>query len=95
VVPPRRPKKPAEKKPEKAIEHGLLNLATQPWATIYYGRKKLGNTPLVRIKLPVGTVTLRAVNAEAGVDTTFNVVIKRDKLTRKAMRFEQRPATPR
>lgn len=82
------------KKPEKVQEHGLLNLATQPWATIYHGRKRLGNTPLVRIKLPVGTITLRAVNADANVDTTFNVVIKKDQLTRKAMRFEQRPATP-
>jgi serine/threonine protein kinase len=66
-------------------EVGLLNLATVPWATIYHGRKKLGDSPLVRAKLPAGQVTLRAVNKAAGINTTFTVTIAKGKLARRTV----------
>jgi len=84
VVPVRRPRKP----------EGMLNLATAPWATIYLGRRRLGDTPLVRAKLPVGTIRLRAVNREAKIDATFTVTIAKDELTRKFVRLPARSAVP-
>jgi len=67
----------------RPAEHGELNLVTRPWATVYHGARRLGNTPLVRAKLPTGTVKLRAINREAGINMTFTVRIEKDKLTRK------------
>jgi len=69
-------------------DQGLLNLATTPWAGIYHGRRFLGNTPLVRAKLPTGTIRLRAVNLAAGIDTAFKVTIVKDQLTRKAVKLK-------
>jgi len=66
-------------------EFGMLNLATVPWATIYHGRKNLGDSPLVRAKLPVGVVTLRAVNKAAGINATFTVTIAKGKLARRTV----------
>ncbi len=69
--------------------HGFINLATVPWATIFHGRRRLGNTPLVRVKLPEGRVRLRAVNREAGINTTFVVEIVKGKVTRKGVQLKK------
>jgi serine/threonine protein kinase len=70
-------------------EHGFINLATVPWATIFHGRRRLGNTPLVRVKLPAGRVRLRAVNRAAGINTTFTVEIVKGKVTRKGVQLKK------
>jgi hypothetical protein len=69
---------------------GYLNLLTDPWATIYHGRRRLGNTPLVRVKLPTGRVKLRAVNRVAGIDRAFHVEIRRGRVTRRSLRLTRR-----
>jgi serine/threonine-protein kinase len=66
---------------------GYLNLATVPWATIYHRRRRLGNTPLVRARLPAGRVTLRAVNRGQGINTTFTVEIRAGRVTRQSRRL--------
>jgi serine/threonine-protein kinase len=71
----------------KTRPHGFLNLATSPWATIYHGRRRLGNSPLVRARLPAGRVRLRAVNRAAGINTSFTVEIRQGKVTREARRL--------
>ncbi len=60
---------------------GLLRLDTRPWTTVYLGRRKLGITPLLDIKLPAGRHKLRLVNKEAGRKTSIWVVIQPGKTT--------------
>jgi hypothetical protein len=66
----------------RKVEFGQLNLATVPWATIYHGKRKLGDTPLVGVRLPVGKLQLTAVNPEERIRTTFVVDIKKGQLLR-------------
>jgi len=64
------------------VTTGTLHLATRPWATIYHGRRRLGDTPLVGVRLPVGSIKLTAVNEEEKIRVTFTVHIKRGQLVR-------------
>jgi hypothetical protein len=66
----------------RKVDFGQLNLATVPWATIYHGKRKLGDTPLVGVRLPVGKLQLTAVNPEERIRTTFVVEIKKGQLLR-------------
>jgi eukaryotic-like serine/threonine-protein kinase len=63
-------------KPTVAHASGKLNLRTTPWTTVYFGKKKLGDTPLVGVTLPAGPQVLRVENAEAGVKSSIEVTIK-------------------
>jgi eukaryotic-like serine/threonine-protein kinase len=75
-------KTPARLDPVRPREVGTLNLASVPWATIYYGKRRLGDTPLVGVRLPVGRLHLTAINPEEKFQTTFVVEIRRNQLTR-------------
>ncbi|RME24831.1 MAG: hypothetical protein D6806_08955, partial [Deltaproteobacteria bacterium] len=55
---------------------GMLRLVTVPWTDVYFEGRKLGQTPLVDVRLPSGKVTLRLVNREAGIDRKIVVDIK-------------------
>ncbi len=55
---------------------GTLRLMTNPWTDIYFQGKKLGQTPLVDVQLPAGTIKLRAVNPERGIDKIIHVEIE-------------------
>ena len=46
---------------------------TPPWTEIYYRGRKIGQTPLVDVEFPPGTIKLRAVNKEAGIDRTITI----------------------
>ncbi|HEV8323349.1 MAG TPA: PEGA domain-containing protein [Myxococcota bacterium] len=54
---------------------GRLFLSTTPWSVVYHGKKKLGETPLLGVRLPAGKVTLRAENPKTGKKKTFVVDI--------------------
>ena len=45
------------------------------------GKKKLGITPLMGIKLPAGTHKITAVNKEQGLKKTFKITIRPRKTT--------------
>ncbi len=60
---------------------GKLNLRTTPWTTVYLGKRKLGDTPLVGVSLPAGNHLLRVVNPEAGVQSSIEVAIQPNKTT--------------
>ncbi len=55
--------------------NGLLRLDTSPWSEVYLGRKKLGITPIIDLRLPAGTHTLRLVNEQRGVEQRLQVAI--------------------
>jgi hypothetical protein len=64
-----------------ARANGKLNLRTTPWTTVYLGKKKLGDTPLVGVSLPAGSHVLRVVNTEAGVQSSIEVTIQANHTT--------------
>lgn len=59
-----------------AAKTGKLELRIRPYATIYLDDRKLGDTPLPPISVPVGKHKLRLVNPAFGKDVELNIVIK-------------------
>ncbi len=84
--PPRRPpppeprvEQPPRPPPEPAVvveEGGFLTLDTVPWTTVYLGKKKLGETPLVKVPVPAGALELTLVNTEANVREGYLANVK-------------------
>jgi len=77
----RKKKRPAvEVKPPPVVdvveEQGFLTLDTLPWTTVYLGKKKLGETPLVKVPVPAGNIELTLVNAEANVKEAYVARVK-------------------
>jgi serine/threonine-protein kinase len=66
---------------------GKLTLKTSPWASVFLGGRKLGDTPLVEVSLPAGTHVLKLVNPETGLDSTIEVDIKQGQTTLKKLVF--------
>ncbi len=89
-APPRRPQPPTpieetpdQKAPAEAPEEqGFLTLDTVPWTTVFLGKRKLGETPLVKVPVPAGTLELTLVNAEAGVREGYVARVKPGEVTR-------------
>jgi len=73
------------KKAKKAA--GKLSLKTTPWTTVYLGSRKLGDTPLVDLALPVGTHTLKLVGSDGSLQTTVEVEILANETTVKKLKF--------
>jgi serine/threonine-protein kinase len=63
---------------EEAVQEppGFLTLDTIPWTTVFLGKKKLGETPLVRVPVPSGSLELTLVNTQAGVRETYVARVK-------------------
>jgi len=67
---------------------GSLRLNTVPWSEVFFGRRKLGMTPLLGVKLPAGRHTLKAVNRAKGLEKKFSVVIQPGKTTTLRIKLE-------
>jgi eukaryotic-like serine/threonine-protein kinase len=61
--------------------NGFLRLNTDPWCEVYLGKRKLGVTPLLGIKLPKGKHILRLINKEMGIEKSISVSIQPGKTT--------------
>ena len=57
-------------------KNGRLELRIRPYATVFLDDRKLGDTPLPAISVPVGKHKLRLVNPAFGKDVELNIVIK-------------------
>lgn len=66
---------------------GRLTLKTEPWTTVYLGKRRLGDTPLLGVSLPAGRHTLLLVNQEKGVRSSVEVVIRTGQTTVKKLKF--------
>jgi hypothetical protein len=67
--------------PSPPLAMGTLRLNTKPWSVVYLDKRKLGITPLMGARLPVGTHRLTLVNGEQGLRKTLNVTIQAGKTT--------------
>ena len=70
-------------KPIKRVVKGTgkLSLQTSPWSNVYFGKKNLGETPLVNTPLPAGRQRLTLVNEERKLRKTIEVEIKPNQTT--------------
>jgi serine/threonine protein kinase len=80
-----RPRKPAR------LKTGVLNLTTVPWSEIYLGKRKIGITPVVGVKLPPGRYTLTASNKDRGIRKTIKVKIKPGETTNLSIHLTKPP----
>ena len=85
------PPAPAEREPEverapaEAPAFGYLTLDTLPWTSVFLEGKKLGNTPLTRVKVPAGELKLVLKNKTEGITETYYVTIKKGRTTKKRL----------
>ncbi len=68
---------------------GNLRLNTVPWSEVYLGKRKLGMTPLLGVKLPVGTHTLTATNKNRGLVKKIKVTIRPGKTTTLRLKLDK------
>jgi serine/threonine-protein kinase len=55
---------------------GKLTLDTDPWTTVYWGKNRLGPTPLLEQPMPAGVYQLRLVNPDLKIDYTVEVEVR-------------------
>ncbi|MBI4819908.1 MAG: hypothetical protein HY791_26780 [Deltaproteobacteria bacterium] len=63
-------------------EPGFVAIDSEPRATVYYGDMKLGETPLVGVKLPAGCVKVTLKNFEVGFEVQRVIRVKPDETLR-------------
>jgi hypothetical protein len=66
----------------EAQARGLLTIDTEPWTEVYMGGRKLGITPLERVRLPSGHHELELRNDQFGLRRRVKVVIQPGTVTR-------------
>ncbi|MGV3619890.1 MAG: protein kinase domain-containing protein [Archangium sp.] len=71
---------------KKAAAPGKLSLKTTPWTTVYLGKKKLGDTPLLNVSLPSGRQVLRLVTPDAR-EQSIEVDIRPNETTVKKLKL--------
>jgi serine/threonine-protein kinase len=77
---------PAPLAPTRAVvEYGFLTLDTTPWSHVSVDGSPLGQTPIVRARLPAGLHTLTLANGERGIATTYQVSIEAGKTSVKRL----------
>ncbi len=81
--PPENPThKPHTPKEPSGIEStggfGTLDFDTRPYTEVYLGKKKLGDTPLIGVKVPAGSITVKLVNEDAGIHETYTIAVPKD-----------------
>jgi Spy/CpxP family protein refolding chaperone len=55
--------------------HGTVTIATTPWAEVYLDGKKIGTTPIAKIKIPAGKhkLTLVSPDLDVKINKTFTI----------------------
>jgi serine/threonine-protein kinase len=61
---------------------------TSPWTRVSLHGRDLGETPLIRVRLPVGRHTLRLVNPDEGISETYEVEIRAGETTTRRLGLE-------
>lgn len=62
--------------PAAPEEFGFLSLDTSPWSLVRANGRALGQTPLVKVRLPAGVHTLSLSNSELGIETSYQITIQ-------------------
>jgi hypothetical protein len=84
---PAKAEAPAKTHGDRPRPGGRLSLTTSPWTRVYLGSRLLGDTPLVEVPVPSGTIELRVVNEEAAIKNVVQVQVDPGKVTVKKLHF--------
>jgi serine/threonine-protein kinase len=76
---PKRSARTAASAEHADAEFGFLTLDSTPWSQVSADGTPLGQTPLVRAKLPAGPHTLVLTNSERGLSSTYQITIEAGK----------------
>jgi serine/threonine-protein kinase len=57
------------------VGDGFINLDSDPWAEVWTGGTKLGDTPLIKVKVPAGKLQLVLKNPELGFEKKITVEV--------------------
>jgi hypothetical protein len=86
--PPEPPSPPPTPRPAPAkVTTGLLRLDTEPWTQVFFKGRKLGDTPLIDVRLPSGPHELLLINDEQRIRTVIDVEISTGRTTTKRLHF--------
>jgi hypothetical protein len=58
---------------------GWVTINTKPYSEIWFGDKKLGETPLAKVKLPSGCFEIRAVAVESRKERKIQIEVQPNK----------------
>jgi hypothetical protein len=64
---------------DPSLPPGYVTISTKPYATLFWNGRKLGETPVSKVRLPSGCVTLNA-KTKSGADHTFQVKVEPNKV---------------
>jgi len=87
ALPPVEPKEPPREVAMRPRAMGKLTLKTTPWTSVFLRGKRLGDTPLVDVPVPVGPCVLKLSNPDTGLETSIEVEIKSGQTTTKKLKF--------
>ncbi len=79
VPEPKRSARAAATSEHADTEFGFLTLDSTPWSQVSADGTPLGQTPIVRAKLPAGPHTLVLTNSERGLSSTYQITIEAGK----------------
>ncbi|MBW1870681.1 MAG: protein kinase [Deltaproteobacteria bacterium] len=71
---------PIKVKPKK--RYGYLRLDTEPWSEVYLGKRKLGITPILGVRLKPGNHKLKLVNSQMKIYKTIRITIRAGRTTK-------------
>ncbi|MBL8957753.1 MAG: serine/threonine protein kinase [Myxococcaceae bacterium] len=83
VAPPPRPVVLDGGRTKSAARRGALTVESEPWTQVYWGKRLLGETPLVEIAMPAGHHRLRLKNDSEGIDIEVDIDIEPARTTAK------------
>ncbi len=84
---PRPPKNPTTSAEVSTGGYGILDFDTRPYTEVFIGKKKMGDTPMLGVRVPAGKVTLTLVNEDAGIHETYTLTIPKDGHVFKKLKF--------
>ncbi len=58
------------------LSPGYATINTTPYAEVYWGKRKLGQTPIARVQLPAGCIKIRAVSLDGSKTRTVQIKVE-------------------
>jgi serine/threonine-protein kinase len=87
VLDPPRPVPADPPRPAPKRATGFLTLDSIPWTQVYLDGKKIGDTPLLRVPVPAGTLHLTLRNDEKGIKQKVEVEVAAGKTAVRQLKF--------
>jgi eukaryotic-like serine/threonine-protein kinase len=81
----KRPRPP--RRPRPSTGHGTLTINAKPWAVVYIDGKRVGVTPLFKLKVSAGQHKLRLRNPDKKLEKTTTITVPRDTVVKRVFKL--------